>query len=567
MMLMFRPPSQRPISRWFRGALGLLIFAGVQLPSFAATPQVTGGRGFSLALDEHGVLRSWGSNYFGELGDGGASQQERPQVIGTGYREVRSKSSAVFALKDDGSLWAWGSNLYGQLGTGSTEFSSSTPTQVGTSFKDVVPGFGCNFGIKSDKSLWGWGTNTNGELGDGGGTDRYTPVQIGTDFLSVTTGVGENSPSSPIICYTLGLKSNGDLWAWGNNLRGQLGDGTTITRKTPTLVGSGFRWVTVGVDTAYGIKQDHTLWSWGANTFGQLGDGSDVPRQLPGHIATDVQAVYSVGATMFAIKSDGSLWAWGNNSHGQVGDGTQEMRRTPVRIGHGFTHIAPLSDWSVYALKADGSLWAWGDNSRGSFGDGTTTNRLIPTLIGTGFHMVKALTGWEGAYTLAMKTDGSLWAWGDNTTGNLGDGSTDWRMTRVMVLANGFAAAPVDPQPPPATVATFDGTTGVLHLPRVELGDAALQVNLQLVNVEQLTFRVTSFDTSTVEHDSNAAELEGGFSLHIPRLRLADQHFWLILRLIDPDTLTFQITEFGALEVNTVTSSTVQRRIQSLTTQ
>gem|GEM_PF-2513670 len=541
-----RPPTWR----WFRSTIAILAITGTQLSVLAATPQLAGGRGFSLALDAQGILRSWGSNFFGELGNGGTSQQELPQVIGNSYRQVSARGGTVFALKDDGSLWAWGSNVYGQLGTGSTEISSSSPSQVGVGFEDIVQGFGCNFGIKSDSSLWGWGSNVYGELGDGGGADRYTPVQVGQDFVAVVTGNGENSPDNPIICYTLGLKKNGDLWAWGNNSHGQLGDGTTAARSAPTLIGTGYRSIKVGVDATYGIKQDNTLWSWGANQYGQLGDGSTTSKQHPSLITTGVQDVYPVGATMFAIKFDGSLWGWGNNSHGQVGDGTRERRTEPVRIGQGFTQIVPLSDWSAYGLKADGSLWAWGSNARGEFGDGTTTDQIIPTRIGSNFHNVKALSGWEGIYSLAMKTDGSLVAWGDNASGNLGDGSTNWRMTPVMILAQGFGTTapnpPVDP-PPPESMATFDGITGVLDLPRVELFDTALSVHLQLVDAERLTLRVTSFIASPVAHDTNAVILEDGLHLRIPKLLLAGQYYWLILRLTDADTLTFQITEFGAL--------------------
>lgn len=315
--------------------------------------------------------------------------------------------------------------------------------------------------------------------------------------MAVTTGAGENSQVKPIICYTFALKSNGDLWAWGNNSLGQLGDATTTSRTTPTLIGTGYRSITVGLDAGYGIKQDNTLWSWGANQYGQLGDGDTLPKLQPYFIMTDVKDVYPVGATMFAIRSDGGLWAWGNNTHGQVGDGTRERRTTPVRIGQGFTQIVPLSDWSVYGLQADGSLWAWGSNAAGEFGDGTTTDRLTPWRIGDGFHSVKALSGWEGSYTLAMRTDGSLVAWGDNTSGNLGDGSTVWHMTPVMILAQGFGAVvpPVEPQPPPASAATFDAATGILYLPRVELLDAALKVDLQLVDAERMLLRVTDFRT------------------------------------------------------------------------
>lgn len=523
--------------------------------AMAATPQVAGGRGFTLALNANGELRSWGSNYFGELGDGTLLQRTQPQLIGTGYSQIRASGASVFALKEDGSLWAWGSNLNGQLGVGSSDYDLAVPTPVGTLFKEVTAGFACHFGIKADQTLWGWGANAHGELGDGGNADRSSPVQIAEDFVAVVSGSGENTADNPIICYTLALKSNGDLWAWGGNAHGQLGDGTTGPRSMPTLIGSGFREIKVGGNASYGIKQDGTLWSWGANNYGQLGDGGMTQRNTPGLVATDVQALFPVGASVFAIKTDGSLWAWGNNAQGQLGDGSTEMRTTPVRIGQGFTHIARLTDWSVYGLQADGSLWAWGSNTEGEFGDGTTTSYSVPTRIGTGFHSITGLPGWAGSYTIAMKTDGSLWGWGDNTSGNLGDGSTEWRLTPVAILSEGFAisgdsSVPVDPEPPLDSAAAFDGATGVLDLPRVELGDAAYRVKLQLVDAELLSLRVTTVDAAVHGHDANTVTVDGDMNVSIPRLRLEDQAYWFALRLIDAGNLTFQVAGFGVLTGN-----------------
>ncbi len=162
--------------------------AGWSGVGMAATPQVTGHRGFTLALSANGELRSWGSNHFGDLGDGSTQQREQPLVIGTGYRQVRASGSGIFGLKDDGSLWAWGD---GQLGLGSSS-SAQVPTLVGTAFKDVVPGFGCHYGIKTDNTLWGWGTNANGEyvrLADGTQICTRTNLSAATNSLLAITNV------------------------------------------------------------------------------------------------------------------------------------------------------------------------------------------------------------------------------------------------------------------------------------------------------------------------------------------------------------------------------------------
>jgi hypothetical protein len=162
------------------------------------------------------------------------------------------------------------------------------------------------------------------------------------------------------------MKSDGSIWAWGSNLNGGLGDGTEIFRSTPVLIGTDFLSISSGNHHAAGIKADGSLWAWGNNTFGQVGDGTITPQFLPVRIGTGNNwASVSAGNThTAAIRTDGSLWAWGNNSDGQLGDGTIVQRRAPVRIGTD-NDWASVSSSSLYkmAIKTDGSLWAWGNHT------------------------------------------------------------------------------------------------------------------------------------------------------------------------------------------------------------
>jgi len=264
--------------------------------------------------------------------------------------------------------------------------------------------------IKSDGTLWAWGKNSEGQLGDGSNDATSVPKLVASGFSAVAAGDK----------HTLALKPDRTLWAWGLNGNGQLGDGTQISRSSPVSVGSGFSSMSAGEQHTVALKSDGSLWAWGYNVNGQVGDGTASQRLSPVKIGTDFVSVAAGYQHTLAIKNDGSLWAWGNNGSGQLGDGTTTNRSSPVMIGTGFTAVAAGQTHTV-ALKADGSLWAWGSNALGQLGlgNGTTASQNTPIQVATGFSYVT--TG--VAHTVALKTDGTLWAWGYNGFGQLGDGS------------------------------------------------------------------------------------------------------------------------------------------------
>ena len=269
----------------------------------------------------------------------------------------------------------------------------------------TVSAFEHNMVIKSDGSLWAWGENYCGRLGVGADTDCYEPTKVLDEVVSVATGFG----------HTLAIKTDGSLWAWGLNEYGQLGDGTTTNRSTPAKVLDNVNAIATGFFYSLAAQTDGSLWAFGFNGFGSLGDGTKNQRTEPTKVMDGVVALASGGKHSLAIKTDGSLWAWGNNERGQLGDGTNTDRFTPVKILDNIIAVAAASDYSM-ALKIDGSLLTWGKNYRGQLGDGTRIDRNKPMEILNDVADISA----GSIHAMVIKTDGSLWGFGDNILGQLG---------------------------------------------------------------------------------------------------------------------------------------------------
>jgi len=272
--------------------------------------------------------------------------------------------------------------------------------------------------LKTDGTLWAWGENMYGQLGDGTTTDRHFPVQIGfdTDWAEIAAGYG----------HTIALKTDGTLWAWGDNINGQLGNATTIEEHSPVPIGTDTDWAEIAAGGYHSIalKTDGSLWAWGANTYGELGNGSTIPRHFPVlSIATNCSQVDAGASHTVLLRTDGRLWVWGCNSYGQIGDGTTIDQHSPVLIGSS-------TDWAqiaaglfhTIARMNDGSLLSWGCNTFGGLGNGNTVDQHSPVLIGTGTDLAQIAAG--GYHSIALNSDGTLWAWGCNSSGQLGDGTT-----------------------------------------------------------------------------------------------------------------------------------------------
>ena len=287
----------------------------------------------TLGIKNDGTLWSWGDNTYGEIGDGTTNQRNIPTPVTPPYNWIALSAGALHSLgiTSDGKLWAWGDNSYGELGN-STATVQKTPVQIGTdsNWIAVAAGYGFSLGITADGKLWAWGYNNFGQLGDGTTNNQSNPEEIGNDSNWVSIAAGNY--------HSLGITSDGKLWAWGNNGYGQLGNGTTTQAKTPTQVeGTDSNWMSIsgGYYFSLGITSDGKLWAWGYNSFGQLGIGSLTSQSYPTQAGTASNWVSVSAGNLhtLGITSDGKLWAWGYNNYGQLGDGTTNNQSSPEQIG------------------------------------------------------------------------------------------------------------------------------------------------------------------------------------------------------------------------------------------
>jgi len=277
--------------------------------------------------------------------------------------------------------------------------------------------------------LWLWGRNGNGELGDDTTNYRSSPVQTicgGTDWKQVSCGYE----------YTLAIKNDGSLWAWGWGGEGGLGNNQTTDHSSPIQIGTDNSWKFISTSPtesseSAAIKSNGTLWMWGLNAYcGQLGLGNTSNKSSPTQVGTDTtwSKVSSNAYFTGAIKTDGTLWMWGCNGYGNLGTDNMDAKSSPVQTITGGTNWSTIScGYShVASLKNNGTLWVWGSNSSGQLGNDSNTNRSSPIQVFSGSNIwldVKA-----GSYfTVGLQNDGTLWSWGYNGYGQLGLGDTNNR--------------------------------------------------------------------------------------------------------------------------------------------
>lgn len=384
----------------------------------------------------------------------------------TAFHQLAAGGFHSLGLKTDRTVWAWGSNQFGVRGRGQLGHeslaSSLMPLQVMDGahplpgIMDLAAGLHHSLALRADGAVLAWGANERGQIGDGTLRERFNPAQVkGLEGLEVFSDV-------VAICagyhYSLALRADGTVWAWGANNAGQLGDGTTDHSSMPVKVRavegvgflSGVKAIAAGARHSIAVLDTGLVVAWGSNAFGQLGDGTTKKRSYPVHVkglegTKRLRNIAGVAAGLgytVALRDDGAVLAWGANTYGQLGDGSTESRSSPAYVSGldgSRGRIASIAAGSkhVLALGANGRVRAWGWNGSGGLGDGTFLNRFEPIdvkdagsedllprakLIAAGYH-----------HSLALREDGTVRGWGGNERGQLGNNSSVASMLPVQL--------------------------------------------------------------------------------------------------------------------------------------
>jgi alpha-tubulin suppressor-like RCC1 family protein len=380
------------------------------------------------------------THYFKQISwSGGADTSAIAQHVYGTSNELTDKNSTwtKFSAKDAAiEITATGVNLQNSTGsvqkTNDVDFSAGTHTnsvvagngaeakvELGKEVIKVISGGQFSLGLKSDGTVWAWGRNNYGQFGNGTKTNSLVPVPVSNLTGVIDISVGYYN--------AFALKSDGTVWAWGYNYYGQLGNGTQTDSLVPVPVSNltGVIAISGGFDNTSVLKSDGTVWAWGRNIYGQLGNGTNISSNVPVPVSnlTGVIAISGGYYNILALKSDGTVWAWGSNNFGQLGNGTQIDSNVPVPVSN-LTGVIAISSSKLsasFALKSDGTVWAWGYGYLGQLGIGGGSNYNVPTLI-SNLTGVSAIAG--GEYNAcALKSDGTVWAWGTNSFGQLGNGT------------------------------------------------------------------------------------------------------------------------------------------------
>lgn len=366
------------------------------------------------------------------------------------YEYYELISSTVYGehsfLIKDGTTYAWGANGYGQLGIGN-KLNRKTPAAVDGTFAAVSIGgaHGVALDTANGGTVWTWGHNSAGQLGDNTIVTKTTPVQVlGTDGETYLSGIKAVAAGGR---HSLAIADDNTVLSWGNNTYGQLGNGTTTTSRIPVPVSdlTGVTAIAAGGEFSLALKSDGTVWAWGNNSKGQLGIGSTASSSTPVQVTAlaehFITQIAAGGSHALALDStNGIIYAWGYNEFGQLGDGTIATSKVPVEvvktgITGDVTAIAAGLDHSVAIIG--GSVYAWGYNYYGQLGNGATLGsydpvRTLQTVIGLS-DVETIIAG--GYHCIAVDNAGVVWTWGRNAHGQLGDGTQTSRSTAKDISA------------------------------------------------------------------------------------------------------------------------------------
>ncbi|ETR71714.1 MAG: hypothetical protein OMM_02282 [Candidatus Magnetoglobus multicellularis str. Araruama] len=354
----------------------------------AGTPVIAAGAYHSLASSRNTVM-AWGKNDMGQLGTGTSgvdNGKPYPNSVNglENIVDLAAGENFSLALSDNGTVWSWGDNSYGQLGIGSDSSKIDSPQRVLllTDIMDIDAGYAHALALQENGTVWSWGNNSKGQLGNGKtgqDTSENKPVLIPTldNCVAIAAGYG----------HSVALKNDGTVWTWGFNASGQLGDRSETDKTQPVIVPGLANIIAIAAGDYHtvALKSDGTVWAWGDNPFGQLGDGSTIMKNCPVRVL-DIFNVTGIAAGYvhtLAIRNDGTVWAWGSNVYGQLGDNSDlEMQARPVKADI-FPHVIDVKAGHYHSLvlKSDGSVWSFGGNGFGQLGDNTLQGNALPLYV------------------------------------------------------------------------------------------------------------------------------------------------------------------------------------------
>lgn len=464
--------------------------------------RIAAGQSHSCAVTGAGGVKCWGHGLWGALGDGTNQDRNAPvEVVGLPEPmiDVAAGSYSTCAIGASGSLWCWGYNASGQLGNGTTAASSVPVAVTGLDggVKAVALGYGEAFlgqpaseshacAVSASGGLACWGANAHGQLGDGTTSDGAMAKNVGALASDV---VGDVALGNGRTC---ALLANRKAKCWGDNATGALGDGTYQPSTLPVAVaelGVGVTAIATGFGTTCAVTTLGEARCWGLNNFGQLGDATTASRIRPAPVVGlgYVRGSLAAGeALSCAVTAGGSARCWGRGDSGQIGDGDHTSRPSAVAVA-GLSHdVAAIDSATKHACAVDvaGQAFCWGENSFGQLGDGTLASHATPGAVTSLVADVAQLAlGWM--HTCALTSVGAVKCWGANDRGQLGDGTTSPRPTAgdVVGLSAGVVAIAADAKSTCALTAAGevkcwgDNANG-------QLGDGTTQDRLVPVTVE-----------------------------------------------------------------------------------
>ncbi|TYQ14895.1 UNVERIFIED_CONTAM: alpha-tubulin suppressor-like RCC1 family protein [Acetivibrio alkalicellulosi] len=420
---------------------------------------VSAGSSHSLVLKEDGTVWAWGYNNENQLGDGTSTSSSTPIQV-TALNNISSISSFnnhSMALSKDGCIWVWGKNT-------TLDISHNTPYKLSTinNISSLSSSNTNAAALTTSGEIWTWGSNSSGQLGNVEYFNNSVAISISptqsefkkvvsySPMLSSMRSVGlkedgtlwtwtsNQSSRNEILSgvvdissgnnFCLALKEDGTVWAWGDNNYGQLGSSVRNSTNSPTRVTTltDISYIATGVFHSIALKKDGTVWTWGRNNSGQLGNGTTENSNTPIQVSLEgIASIKALGYQTYALDKEGSFWVWGSQSN-----------TTPTKIITISSIQSYYTNSFIVLLKEDGTVWTWGRNDFGQLGNGTYESTTVPIQV-ENLDNVKSISA-TSERVLALKEDGTIWAWGRNDIGQLGIGTYSNSNIPVKAIGEGF---------------------------------------------------------------------------------------------------------------------------------